>query len=146
IVPVRKKAWEASLGGREAAKTALVARLRGWPARLTVPAGELALSDEAFLHRLAEDTWRGIDAMVDLETGLPIDHLRFTGGAIDPAHTEIGDYTSTTNIGLYLAAVSGAYHLGLVSHDEALARLRAVLATLARLEQYHGFFFNFYDT
>jgi len=146
IVPVRKKAWEASLGGREAAKTALVARLAGWPARLTVPASELPISEEAFLRRMAEDTWRGIAAMVDLETGLPIDHLRFTNGAIDPAHTDIGDYTSTTNIGLYLAAVSGAYHLRLISHDEALARLRAVLATLARMEQYHGFFFNFYDT
>ncbi|HWP65430.1 MAG TPA: glucoamylase family protein [Candidatus Limnocylindria bacterium] len=146
IVPVRKKAWEASLGGREAAKPALVARLAGWPTRLTVPASELPLSDEAFLYRLAQDTWRGIDAMVDLETGLPIDHLRFLGGVIDPASTEIGDYTSTTNIGLYLAAVAGAHHLGLISRDAALARLRAVLATLRRMEQYRGFLFNFYDT
>jgi hypothetical protein len=146
VVPVRKKAWEASLGGRKAAQPALVARLATWPTRLTVDPGELPLSDEAFLYRLARDTWRGIEAMVDLETGLPIDHLRFLDGAIDPAHTEIGDYTSTTNIGLYLAAVAGAYRLGLVSREAALARLRAVLATLARLEEYRGFFFNFYDT
>ena len=146
IVPVRKKAWEASLGGREAAKSHLVARLAYWPTRLTVDRSELPLSDEAFLYRLARDTWRGIEAMVDLETGLPIDHLRFTEGSIEPAHAEIGDYTSTTNIGLYLAAVSGAHRLGLISRAAALARLRAVLGTLDRLEQYHGFFFNFYDT
>ena len=82
IVPVRKKAWEASLGGREAAKTHLVARLAHWPRRLTVDASELPLSDEAFLFQLARDTWRGIEAMVDLETGLPIDHLRFTKAPI----------------------------------------------------------------
>jgi hypothetical protein len=146
IVPVRKKAWEASLGGREAAKTHLVARLASWPSRLTIDPSELPLSDEAFLHRLARDTWRGIEAMVDLETGLPIDHLRFTNGSLAPADAEIGDYTSTTNIGLYLAAVSGAHRLGLISRAAALARLRAVLGTLARLEQYRGFFFNFYDT
>jgi hypothetical protein len=146
VVPVRKKAWEASLGGRDAAKTHLVARLAHWPTRLTVDPGELPLSDEAFLYRLARDTWRGIEAMVDLETGLPIDHVRFTNGSIEPADAEIGDYTSTTNIGLYLAAVAGAHRLGLVSRDAALTRLRAVLATLARLESYHGFFFNFYDT
>ena len=146
VVPVRKKAWEASLGGREAAKAHLVARLAAWPTRLTVDPGELPQSDAAFLDRLARDTWRGIEAMVDMETGLPIDHVRFTDGSIAPAHAEIGDYTSTTNIGLYLATVTGAERLGLISKDAALARLRAVLVTLGRLEQYDGFFFNFYDT
>jgi hypothetical protein len=146
IVPVRKKAWEASLGGREAAKTHLAARLAYWPSRLTVDASELPLSDEAFLDRLARDTWRGIEAMVDLETGLPIDHLRFPNGSVAPDDADIGDYTSTTNIGLYLAAVAGAYRMGFVSRAEALARLRAVLGTLSRMEQYDGFFFNFYDT
>jgi hypothetical protein len=146
IVPVRKKAWEASLGGRDAAKTHLVARLAYWPTRLVVDRSELPLSDAAFLYRLARDTWRGIEAMVDMETGLPIDHVRFTNSSIAPADAEIGDYTSTTNIGLYLAAVAGAHQLGLVSRDAALARLRAVLVTLGRLEAYRGFFFNFYDT
>jgi hypothetical protein len=146
VVPVRKKAWEASLGGREAAKTHLVARLAYWPTRLTVDPGELPQSDAAFLYRLARDTWRGIEAMVDMETGLPIDHVRFTNESIEPAHADIGDYTSTTNIGLYLAAVTGAHRLGLIGRDAALARLRAVLVTLSRVEQYRGFFFNFYDT
>ena len=34
VVPTRKKAWEASLGGEEAAKSHIKARLAGWPERL----------------------------------------------------------------------------------------------------------------
>src|SRR3989442_6622028 len=38
VVPVAKKAWEASLGGAEAAKPYIKARLAGWPAGgLAVP-------------------------------------------------------------------------------------------------------------
>jgi hypothetical protein len=146
VVPVQKKAWEAAFGGRDAAKPHLAARLTSWPTRLLVDRAEFPADDVAFLHRLAADTWRGIEAMVDMETGLPLDHLRFPKNSLEPADADIGDYTSTTNIGLYLAALVGAHDLGLVSRDAAVARIRAVIATLNRLETYHGFFFNFYDT
>jgi len=33
-----------------------------------------------------------------------------------------------------------------VTRDEALARIRAVLGALGRLETHEGFFFNYYDT
>lgn len=146
VIPVRKKAWEDTFGGRTAAKAHLAARLAAWPTRLTVDRSELPRDDRAFLWQLARDTWRGIDGMVDVETGLPIDHVRFEGGSLDPATADIGDYTSTTNIGLYLASVVAARDLGFVSDDGARARVHAVLGTLRRLQSYHGFYFNFYDT
>jgi hypothetical protein len=146
LVPVRKKAWEAALGGRTAAKPHLAARLTRWPTRLVVDRSELPVEDDAFLHRLATDTWHGIEALVDVETGLPLDHLRFTNRSLAPRDTDIGDYTSTTNIGLYLAAIVGANRLGIISDDAARARLRAVFSTLRRLETYEGAYFNFYDT
>ena len=78
-------------------------------------------------------------------TACPIDHVRFTGG-VDPAHAEIGDYTSASSVGLHLAAIVAAQELGLISHEDALAKLRLELATLERLETHRGFHFNFYDT
>jgi hypothetical protein len=145
VVAVRKQAWEQRLGGREAAKPHLKARLGHWPTRLVVDRRELPADDRAFLERLARDTWRGLEAMADLGTGLPIDHLRFPNGSLEPGDVEFGDYTTTTNIGLYLAAIVGAHELGLIGDASAVARLTRVLATLGRLETHRGFYYNFYD-
>jgi hypothetical protein len=110
-----------------------------------VDRSELPSDDHAFLERLARDTWHGIEAMADLGTGLPIDHLRFPNGSLAPREVEFGDYTTTTNIGLYLAAVVGAHELGLIDDASAAARLAKTLATLRLLETYRGFYYNFYD-
>jgi hypothetical protein len=45
-----------------------------------------------------------------------------------------------------MIAIVAARELELVSDPEALAELRALLATLDRLEKHAGFFFNYYDT
>ena len=58
----------------------------------------------------------------------------------------MGDYTNVTNIGLYLIDIVAARELGLIGPEEARARLDRTLDTLERLETYHGFFFNYYDT
>ena len=79
----KKRKWEESLGGREAAKLRIHARLAGWPSRLNVDRVTLPAADEAFLEQLARDTWRGLAALTDRENGLPIDHVRFVGG-VDP--------------------------------------------------------------
>ncbi len=145
VIAARKQAWEASLGGREAARRFVQARLAGWPRRLRVDASELPEEDEAFLRRLAGDTWRGLLALRDRENGLPIDHVRL-GPTRSLSDSAIGDYTSTTNIGLHLVAVVGAVELGLLARDAALELLGRVLDTLDRLERHSGFYFNFYDT
>jgi hypothetical protein len=142
---LRKEALEARLGGREATLPYIRSRLAGWPSQLLVDRATLPRDDDAFLRRLARDTWAGLAAFTDRENGLPIDHVRF-GSSLDPASAEIGDYASTTNIGLYLVAIVAAHDLGLVSEADALDKASRVLDALDRLETWHAFYFNYYDT
>ena len=146
VIPIKKKNWEAALGGREAAKSQLQARLVGWPSRFLTDRKSLPRTDREFLWRLARDTWRGLEALQDRLHGLPIDNVRFGTGSVELADAQIGDYTSLTNIGLHLIAVVAAHELGLITAAQALERLRTTLATLERLETYQGFFYNYYDT
>ncbi len=142
----RKRAWEASVGGRKIARARIHARLAGWPTRLVVDPSALPQDDRAFLERLARDTWRGLDALRDRENGLPIDHVRFGESPLDVSRAEIGDYASISSVGLYLASIVAARELGYLDAEEATARVRQLLETLRRLETYRGIFFNFYDT
>ncbi|MFN8546001.1 MAG: glucoamylase family protein [Candidatus Binatia bacterium] len=139
VVPVRKKAWEAAHGGEEAARPAVRARLAGWPARLLADRASLPRTDDAFVARLARDTWRGLEALTDRENGLPVDHVHLDRAAA-------GDYTNVTSIGLRLIAIVAARELDLLSTAEAVAHVRRLLDTLERLETHEGFFFNYYDT
>ena len=84
VAAPRKEAWQDSFGGAELAKPQVKARLAGWPTQLLADRASLPAGDEAFLRRLARDTWQGIDAFTDREHGLPIDHVRFCGGSLDP--------------------------------------------------------------
>jgi hypothetical protein len=140
VVPSKKKAWEATFGGEEAARPHVRARLAGWPARLLAPRPPADETDREFMMRLARDTWRGLSAFVDRENRLPVDNVRL--GA-DP---RVGDYTNITTVGLRMIAIVAARELELASDAQALAELRALFATLDRLEKHAGFFFNYYDT
>jgi hypothetical protein len=141
----RKRAWEAARGGPEAAREDLQRRLEGWPRTLLADRDELlALADDALLDRIARDTWRGLAALTDREHGLPINHVLFPKGSLAPLHSRIGDYASTTDIGLWMVAVVAARDLALLAPDEA--RVRRTLDTLDRLEKHAGFLFNYYDT
>jgi len=142
----RKQAWEDERGGREAARPAVRARLKDWPTTLLVDRATLPTEERAFLERLARDTWVGLDAFTDRENGLPVDHVRLPDDASDAAEAEIGDYTNVTNIGLHLIAVVAASQLGLVTPTNAVAAIDKMLDTLARLDTFQGFFFNYYDT
>jgi hypothetical protein len=141
----KKRKWEESVGGRAAAKLRIQARLAGWPSQLHVDRATLPAEDEAFLWQLARDTWRGLHAFTDRESGLPIDHVRLLG-SVEPDDAEIGDYTTTSSIGLHIAASVAAHELGFLSHEDLVALLRRELATLERLETWRGFHYNFYDT
>ncbi len=107
VAAPRKEAWQAEHGGQAAAKPHVKARLSGWPQRLLVDRATLPQGDAEFLGRLARDTWRGLDALTDREHAIPVDHVRFCGGSLDASRVKIGDYTSGTNIGLYLMATVG---------------------------------------
>jgi hypothetical protein len=149
VVAARKRQWEASFGGEIAARPQVRARMVGLPHRVLVDLAQLpefSGSDEAFLRRLATDTWRGLAELTDRSNGLPIDNVRLPqapGSADEPL---VGDYASVTDIGLYLACVVAASDLHLIEHADAVERIAKVLQTLAGLETSHGFFFNFYDT
>ena len=146
VVAPKKEAWQDQYGGQAAAKPYVKARLSGWPQRLLVDRATLPQGDAEFLRRLASDTWRGLDALTDRDHAIPVDHVRFCGGSLDANRVKIGDYTSGTNIGLYLMATVAAVDLELIPRDSALAIARRVLATLRQLETHQGFFFNYYDT
>lgn len=142
VVPVRKRAWEASVGGEVAARPLIRARLSGWPsARRPRP---LPVESRAFVQRVAEDTWRGLLGLRDREHHLPVDHVHLAPR--DPGTPPVGDYTNVTTVGLWIVALAGATEIGLVSRDEAIVMLGDVLDTLERLETHDGLFFNYYDT
>jgi hypothetical protein len=146
VIARRKEAWERSLGGAQAAKPHIQARLRGWPQRLLVDHASLPATDREFAMRVARDTWRGLDALTDRQNGLPVDNVRFAKASIDVGHARIGDYASGTDIGLHLIAIAAARSLDFIPQAQAVDRARRVLDTVAQLETYRGFFFNYYDT
>ena len=142
----RKRAWEEGLGGKEAARAHVRARLLGWPTHSLADRRGLPADDRAFLERVARDTWRGIEAFSDRESGLPVDHVHFAPGSVDGETASVGDYAGITSIGLHLVSVVAARELGLVPRERALELVRRVLDTLGRLATFRGFHYNFYDT
>ena len=141
-----KRAWEVALGGPDAVQARLKERLSGWPQVAVVEPHALPTDDTGFLWRLALDSWRGLVAMTDRASGLPIDHLRFRDPSVALHDATIGDYTNITSIGLQLVAVTAAHLAGLVAEPQAVTMLEQTLTTLERLETFAGFFYNYYDT
>ncbi len=139
VVAPLKRAWEAALGGEAAARPFVRARLAGWPAQRPGARDPLPADDRELVRRLARDTWRGLEAFVDRDDHLPVDHV-----VIDAAR--VGDYTNPTTVGLRMLAIVAAHALGFVTTDGAVERLRRLLATLDGLETFQGFFYNYYDT
>ena len=103
------------------------------------PGAQAAHDDRATLERYARDTWASFVAMTDPGTGLPTDSLRADG--------ERSVQTSTTNIGAYMWSTLVAERLGIIGHDEAVARLNKTIGTLEHMERHpeSGQFFNWYD-
>jgi hypothetical protein len=143
VAPI-KRAWEARFGGEVAARPHVAARLTDWPR--VWRAGAPPDDDEAFLRRLAVDTWVGLAAFTDREHVLPVDHVRLGGASLERAEARVGDYTNITSVGLYLAAIAAAHEIDILFREDAVARIIRVLDVLDRLETYQGFFYNYYDT
>src|SRR5947208_15592910 len=94
VVPTRKKAWEASLGGEEAAKPSIKARLAGWPERLLADREPLPRSDAEFVARLARDTWRGLEPFTHRAHHLPVDNVRLREAPARRGDAPVGDRTN----------------------------------------------------
>lgn len=117
--------------------------LYGFPAHISATARKnelLKLNDNAMLRGIAQDSWKYFANLVDKRTNLPVDHVKLDDKKF------LGDYTSPTNIGLYLMSCTAAFHLGFISRKEAVSRISKTLDTLAKLKQYRNFFFNYYNT
>ncbi len=94
------------------------------------------------LERYAEATWHSFVKLVEPRTGLPSDNI---GGALRPETRS--EYTSPTNIGMYLWATLAARDLDLIGRREATERIAKTLRSVERLERHEpsGQFYNWYD-
>src|SRR6185436_19929331 len=101
-----------------------------------------AMQDRRELERYARATWRSFVALVEPSSGLPADYI---GGDLRPETR--AEYTSPTNVAMYLWAIVGARDLGLISEHQATRRATQVLHSLAQLERHaaSGQFYNWYD-
>ena len=98
-----------------------------------------AAGDDAKLEGYARATWGSFVAMTDPASGLPTDRLEFDGTR--------AAQTSTTNIGAYMWSAVAAERLGIIGHDELVARLERTIATLETMERHEssGQYYNWYD-
>jgi hypothetical protein len=101
-----------------------------------LPAEKRVISqeDRQYLEKLLRATWDYCDFFTAPKTGFPYDsNLRPTG-------------TNTTNIGLYLADLAVAHHLGYIKKEDALSRARKVINSLGKIENWNGLYNNILDT
>lgn len=115
--------------------------LYGFPATVRVQGDQLSqLPDGALLRMIASDTWGYFRDLVDRRHHLPLNSVQ-----VEP-EPQIGDYTSPTDIALYLLGVLSAYDLTLIKRDEALGRVHSTLTQLAQLATWRNLFYNYYST
>ena len=92
------------------------------------------------VRTLAKDTWHFFDSLINEENNWLV-----------PDNYQLGrepltDYkTSPTNIGYSMTAVVSAAELGLLTHREAVGRLRHIVETVTTLEKWNGHLYNWYD-
>jgi cyclic beta-1,2-glucan synthetase len=108
----------------------------------TANVNEMLTADDARALRLiARRTWRYFETFVDDRNNhLPPDNLQTRPREV------LALRTSPTNIGLYLLSVVAGHEFDWISLNEAVSRLEATLATLAKLERRNGHFYNWYST
>ena len=110
---------------------------------LSLMAGDDAGAQNAALYSMAVDTWKFYAADIDPNTNLPMDNLTWAGGG--PLSGK-GQYTSASNIGVYLWAVVSAHDLHLISRSTADSLVSATLNEVATLDRYQGMLYQWYDT
>ena len=97
--------------------------------------------DAAALRLVARRAWHYFETFVTAaDNMLPPDNFQ------EEPWPVLAHRTSPTNLGLYLLSIVTARDLGWVGTIDAVERLESTLATMSRLEQCHGHFYNWYDT
>ena len=130
-------------GPREIFFNSIRDNIHGFPDRILADSRKKSLfelDDRELLEGIGRDTWRYFENAVDSRHNLPVDFLMLM------PQKQIGDYTSPTNIGLYLINIVSAYDLGFISEKEAKNRIFNSLKILKGLAKWHGLFYNFYST
>ncbi|MDH5641314.1 MAG: hypothetical protein OEY28_08465, partial [Nitrospira sp.] len=117
-----------------------VARWVSLPPRLT-GAGPVSPADARTLRLIARRTWRFFETFVS-----PDDHALPPDNFQEDPNPVVAHRTSPTNIGLYLLSTLSAHDLGWLGTLDTTKRLESTLATMSRLELFHGHFYNWYDT
>lgn len=123
----------------------LIDRLYGFPKEV-VGKYDFPKEDDAFLRRLATDTWKYFENIVDSETGIVLDNVVISESKDKITKPVIGDYTNVTNIGVYFMALVGANELGLIDRAETLRRAKQTIHSLEKMEKYFDYFYNYYDS
>lgn len=115
--------------------------LFGFPARVHVDGAPIAkLADAAMLRTIASDTWGYFHDITDRRHHLVLNAIQFS------PKPQIGDYTSPTDIGLYLMSVLSAADLQFITRAEALERVQGTVTQLGSLAMWKHLFYNYYNT
>ncbi|MCJ7645696.1 hypothetical protein MUO65_02145 [bacterium] len=117
----------------------LIDNLKGFPQKVMMNI-EMPKTDKEFLQTVARDTWGYFRDIVDMKRNLPLNYIQ-----VAPKKT-VGDYVSTTDLGLYFMSVVSAYDLGFIDRKEAVERIENALDTVEKLDKAYGFMYNYYDT
>jgi len=117
----------------------LIGSLKGFPENV-LNNRKMPNTDTEFLQTIARDTWGYFRDIVDRKRNLPLNYIQ-----VAPKRA-VGDYVSTTDLGLYFMSIVSAYDLGFIDRKEAIERIRDSLDTVEKLEKAHGFMYNYYDT
>jgi cellobiose phosphorylase len=102
---------------------------------------ELNDSQKLVLSKLARKTWAFFETFIVAgDNWLPPDNYQ------ESPVERIAHRTSPTNIGLSLLSNLTAYDFGFIPMQVLLIRVSNTMQTLQKMEQYHGHFYNWYDT
>jgi cyclic beta-1,2-glucan synthetase len=108
---------------------------------IETPPPNLSAEQLAFLKQIVRQTWNFFETFVtEEENWLPPDNFQEIPVAA------IASRTSPTNMGLALLSNLAARDFGYLSTGGLIRRTQAALATMQRMERYHGHFYNWYET
>ncbi len=142
--PVTKLPEDTKLSGLEYAKFQLE-QLQNFPSKLYAKE-KFPADDKELLLKIAQDTWRYFEDIIDKDSNLPHDNVELSKKSPLGKYTKIGDYTNVTNIGLYFMCVVSARDFGFITTERAMALVNKTLDSLEKLETYNGYYYNYYDT
>lgn len=117
--------------------------LRGFPDKKIVHTESLLkLSNKKLMKKIAKDTWEFFDEAVDKRHDMVCDYIDMNEDRI----YRIGDYTSTTNLGLYFMCIISAWDLGFISRESAIKRIDRTFEVILNLPRWKDQWYNFYST